>query len=213
MIKIKRINKKSRVILLGSLLISIGIIIPLSKYFYHHYLDNKNDDMIEVFFEDKDVITEITSTQENVDKKESKNIQIDYNYIAVLEIPSISLKRGLVDKSSTYNTISRNIQILNESDMPNVVNGNLILASHSGSSYVSFFKNLDKINEEDYVYIYYNNIKYIYKVVSIYEETKDGDITIHRSNDKTTLTMTTCSQSNKDNQLIVISELVDKENY
>ena len=35
--------------------------------------------------------------------------------------------------------ISKNIQILKESDMPNVTNGNLLLAGHNGNSKVSFF--------------------------------------------------------------------------
>ncbi len=208
---LRKRKSKSRVIL-GSLLILIGIMLPLSKYLYFNYLDHKENKDIESFFiEEKEEII-IDNTDTNQEEVKTNN-NVSYDYIAVLEIPSISLKRGLVDKNNKANNVSRNIQILNESDMPDIKNGTMYLASHSGSSYISFFKNLDKVKYEDYVYVYYNHIKYSYKVTNIYEEVKDGDISFHKDKLKTNLVLTTCNPTHKGYQLIIVSELVNQENY
>lgn len=207
----KRKSNKSRVIL-GSFLILVGIMIPLSKYMYFHYLENKGNEEIETFFEQEkqEIIIENTDTNHE-DVKQNNNVS--YDYIAILEIPSISLKRGLVDKNSKANNVSKNVQILKESDMPDVNRGTMYLASHSGSSYISFFKHLDKVNSGDNVYIYYNRIKYTYKVTNIYEEIKDGDIGIYKDKTKTNLILTTCNPTHTGYQLVVVSELIEKENY
>lgn len=209
--KTKRKNKSH--ILLGSFIILLGIALPLGRYLYYDYLSKSDDDKVEEFFE-YEMIIDPTVEDDNSDNQEvKKEPTITYNYVAVLEIPSISLKRGFLDKKDKNNNVNKNIQILSASDMPDKVNGNVILASHSGSSHISFFKNLDKVKKDDSVYIYYKNKKYTYKVVNIYEQKKDGTITIHRNNKISTLTLTTCNPTHKGYQLIVISELIKTENY
>lgn len=206
----KKENKKSHVVL-GSFLVLLGVILSSSKYLYFNYLDKKCNDHIEVFFENEAQETQKNDGNLNKDNKKINNYS--YDYIAILEVPSISLKRGLVDKSSYANNVNRNIQILNESDMPNVSNGTMYLASHSGSSYVSFFKNLNKVKINDLIYIYYDNVKYTYKVTKVYEELKDGDISFYKSKTKTHLVLTTCTPNHKGYQLVVVSELENQENY
>ena len=134
------------------------------------------------------------------------------NYSMVLEIPKINLKKGLYDKNSKYNSVKYNIQILKESDMPNVVNGNLILASHRGNSSVSYFNNLYKLSNGNQVYVYYNNVKYIYEITNMYEVEKTGTITIHRDRDETVIVLITCKK-NENKQLVFIGNLIDKEDY
>ena len=51
-------------------------------------------------------------------------------YIGYLEIPKINLKRGFVNPNSPDNDVSKNIQIIKSSDMPDVNKGNFILAAH-----------------------------------------------------------------------------------
>ncbi len=208
---LKRKSKKSRVAL-GSLLILIGIMLPLSKYLYFNYLDNRGNEKIEDFFEKEEQKVTVEDTDTNQKEAKTKN-NVSYNYIAVLEVPSISLKRGLVDKHSKANNVNQNVQILGASDMPDVNNGTLYLASHSGSSYVSFFKHLNKVKNDDHIYVYYNHVKYTYKVTKIYEEVKDGDISFYKDKSKTNLILTTCTPNHKGYQLIVVSELVNHENY
>ena len=47
-------------------------------------------------------------------------------------------------------------------------NSHIILAAHSGNSYVSFFRNLKKLDMKDKVYFYYEGVKYIYEVCNKY---------------------------------------------
>lgn len=206
----KEKNKKnwSIVSVIVSSLFILGGITCLFVDWYKDYRLNKIDsNSVEIFFEEE---TPIATTEEIEETKTTPEV---INYIAVLEIPKISLKRGLVDINSRKNNVNYNIEILDPSDMPNITNGNLILASHSGSGRVAFFRNLYKMEIDDYSYIYYENEKYTYQVTKIYEEDKDGLITLKRNKDKTTLTMITCSQTNKTKHIVVISEFVSKDSY
>ena len=71
---------------------------------------------------------------------------------------------------------------------------------------------LKRDKEKDQIYIYYKNIKYIYEITKNYEETKDGDIAISKHREST-LVLTTCSQTDKNKQVVIISKLIDKTNY
>ena len=143
-------------------------------------------------------------------KQNSKNISIKkaelIDYIAYLKIPKINLNKGIVSKNSKFNNVDRNIQTLKESDMPDIKNSNLILAAHSGNSNVSYFKDLNKLEINDNIYIEYNNKEYQYKIVNYYTVEKTGLIDIIRNKNKTTLTLITCIE-NTNKQLVIISEL------
>ena len=92
--------------------------------------------------------------------------------------------------------------------MPNIDKGNLILASHSGNSKISYFKNLNKLKINDDVIIYYQGNDYIYKVKNIYEIEKTGKAIILKNNEKKTLTLITCKH-NTNKQIVIICELDD----
>jgi len=91
--------------------------------------------------------------------------------------------------------------------MPDVKDGNLILVAHSGTGKIAYFKNLDKLKNNDEIFIYYNNLKYIYRVFDIYDVEKTGTIKLKIYANKTILTMITC-RVNTNNQIIVVSELI-----
>ena len=97
--------------------------------------------------------------------------------------------------------------------MPDVVNGNLVLASHNGASYISFFRNLDKLNINDKIYVYYGGYKYTYSLSKTYDTPKDGNIEVYRDNSKTTITLITCKKNSKDTQVVYIGYLDSKELY
>lgn len=210
MIKLKRNKNKSRLII-GSLLIIFGLLLAFGKSIYNAYLDNKDNAMIDSFFEGK---LPTDNLENSIDKATTHNKSSNYKnpYYAILEIPTISLKKGLINIDSKANNVNRNIQTLPTSDTPDIVGGTIILASHSGNSRVSYFKYLYKVNKDDYIYIYYNDVKYVYKVTSIYNQDKTGKISFSKNNDST-LVLTTCNQHQKGKQLIVVSTLVDKSTY
>ena len=205
-------RKLSRVFIIGSLFILLGIILISLKFFSNCYLDKQEDKAIQEFLDYKPdttvIVEESSSTSE-----ESQNTNFTYDYIAVLEIPKISLKRGLFSINDKNNNVDKNVEILQNSDMPNVTNGTLALAGHSGNSRIAYFHKLYKLKENDQVYIYYQNEKYIYQVSKIERQDKDGTINFTKTKDTTELILTTCDQQNKGKQIVVVAKLVDKIPY
>ena len=147
---------------------------------------------------------------ENVTKEEDTTTYvIDYSkYLGVLEIPKIGLKRGFYNVDSRYNNIRYNVAMVAGSDLPDVNNGNLILMAHSGNAYYSYFAYLFRLGVGDMVFVTYNGLQYVYQIVNIYDVPKNGVVTIHRNNERTTLTMITCTHGNDFSQTVYISELV-----
>lgn len=207
--KIKRTNSKKSLYFIGSLL----IISSLSIIFIHHYNKTVNiqveNEAIEEFYKQETKVefdstkVENNSTQTET-KKEESNL---YEYIAILRIPKINLKRGLVDKNSMYNDIKYNIMIHKSSDSPSEEGGNLILLAHSGNSNISFFKNLYKMKLDDIIYFDYNNNTYKYKLINIYDIEKNGKAPIRKNTTKSSITLITC-RNNTNKQIVLIGELI-----
>lgn len=209
----KENNKVNLIRYIGLFLLVCGAFMLIYNHCMKIRLNEENDLKIEEFLENENTDEEIENTDKNTNTETTTSNVSNYNYIAVLEIPSINLKRGLVDPSSKYNNVNYNIQIIDKSTMPDVVNGNLVLASHNGASYISFFKNLYKLNINDKIYIYYGGYKYEYLLSKIYDTQKDGNIEVYRDNSKTTITLITCKKNTKDTQVVYVGYLESKELY
>ena len=181
-------------------------------YGYNYYQKKTNDKIeeksIEKFFE----IEEETSIVEESKEEHPIIKKDDEIYIGVLEIPKINLKKGLVDKTSPKNNVNKNIYLLKETILPDEqAISHILLAAHSGNSYVSFFKNLRKLEITDKVYFYYKGMKYIYEIFDKYEIEKTGVAKLNQTN-MSDITLITCiSGTNK--QIIYIAKLIDEEKY
>ena len=127
------------------------------------------------------------------------------NIIGVLHIPKINFKMGFYNYQSSQNNVNKNITLLNN-NLPDKKNSTMIIAAHSGNSYLGYFKKLDQLDINDIIEIFYNNKKYIYIVDNFYEEDKDGTISYNKNTNDNTLILTTCSKK-KNKQLVVISKL------
>lgn len=211
--KIKNnIQRKSQLLIVGSLLIIIGSGIIGGKVITN-YLDKKQEESLinDFYKEQEEYVVDIPVMEEELVQEEEREQEVksntpEINYIAVLKIPKIDLEKGLASKDSYWNNVNRNIQILSESDMPDVENGNVILASHSGNGKVSYFRKLNKLQNDDIVSIFYNGKEYKYKMVNSYEIEKNGYAHIVRNKEKSTLTLITCKH-NTNKQIVVICEL------
>lgn len=199
MISLKRKSKSH--LICGSLLIIVGILIFIFPIIYNKYQEKQEEIKLEYFFE--------VSTIDNYNVIEDTKQE---DYIAVLEIPSINLKKGLYAIDSKNNNVNKNIEIIDSSDMPDITKGNFILAGHSGTGRIAFFDDLDKLIIDDTIIVYYKNIKYIYQINNIESIVKDGTIEIKREFESM-ITLTTCNQENKNEQLVITGILVSKENY
>ena len=213
-------NKRFIVIFLGISLIIIGILVLASNYF-NEKIDNAYSYMNSLLLakEVVEIQEEVNNLEEdtssfNKEKEEEKDDDVWVDpylsyYIGSIEIPKINLNRGFVSPDSPYNHVDMNIQIIKGSTYPNVSKGNFILAAHSGNSYLSYFHNLYKLGIGDIAYINYQNKKYTYKIVNIYEQPKVGKIGIYRDSEKTCLTLITCTRNKSDKQTVYMLELQD----
>ena len=201
----KRKIKNKSWFIIGSLIILIGFGLIGYDYYSNKKIDNNEELAIEEFYNNEDISEEIH--EEPVEEVKEEKPKEKINYIAILKIPKIKLVRGLVDRNSYLNNIKYNVEILKDSSMPDEVNGNVILAAHSGNARISYFRNLDKLKLDDEISIEYKSKTYKYKIVDIYLIEKTGTAEIIRNKDKSTLTLITCKH-NTNKQIIVIAELI-----
>ena len=196
----------------GVILIISGIPLLLSNY-----IKEKRD---VVFSEMNLVLSEINTRDiENVEEepaveepteevKEDNNNYIYEEYLGVLDIPKINFYKGFYSKTSSLNNVQFNLFVLKESDYPDVVNGNLIIAGHSGNYSNSYFNDLYKLSIDDTVTVHYQGKDYIYKITKIYNEKKTGTVRILRNRNKTSLTLITCTNGDNYHKTIYIAELI-----
>ena len=223
-------RKKYISTVISVLVLFIGICILGSTYFntkkhevfdemnelYYEQIANEIEGLDEIDDDDetpsteKEIVNPSETTESKITTTTKPVVNIDYTkyYVGNISIPKIDLKRGFVRKDSKYNNVNRNIYIVPESDYPDKEGGNFILASHSGTSSISFFKNLYKLTLGDKVDITYNNKNYTYIITNIYTDLKDGDVAIKRNKNKTTLTLITCTRGDKTTQTIYICERI-----
>ena len=211
-IKLKRVkrNKKFIVfIIIGVLLILISLLIFIIRYRYYENKSANDRKQVDEFLS-QPVLNNI-ETNEIISDEVNSDTNIN-DYIAVLEIPAINLTRGLVDKSSPNNNVNKNIYMLKDTVLPDEDTiSHIILASHSGNSYVSFFKNLYKLDINDEIYFYYKNSKYIYSIYKIDEVDKTGNIELKKTN-SSDITLITC-KGNLKKQIVIYATLKSKGAY
>lgn len=216
LLKVNNKIKKSHTLLLGSLLI-FGGVIALSWNYLAKMRDEVYSEM-KIAMMDKDIpknvsegdVIDTAPIADNVEQPaQNNNYVVDYSkYLGVLEIPKIGLKRGFYNVGHRYNRIEYNVTMVNGSNLPDVVNGNLILIAHSGDAYISYFAYLYRLNIGDQAYVTYQGRKYQYQIVDIYEVNKNGIVTIRRNENRTVLTMITCTKNNDHTQTVYIAELI-----
>lgn len=207
---LRKLSKNAK-ITLSILFCFIGIVLISWNYFdgiKSNVFNHENIRYIESLVTVPEEIIEEPSEEEKAEevKEEDEVLGVD-DYIGYLEVPDVGIKRGFVSLESKYNTVGYNVTQIVGSTMPNVKNGNLILAAHRGNSSVSFFENLYKLEDGAKAYITYKGKTYEYTLKYRYTEPKDGSLTIRRNGDATTLTLITCTRNDKKTQTIFIFEL------
>ncbi len=231
MLKKEKISNK-QIILIAVLCIILGIALLGHDYFLSKKnkvyekmsfelssipdeIDDNTLDNDEELSDDDEIIDNILTDEpinNNENKEPNKPITITYDYIGYLEIPKIKLKKGFVDINSKDNNVNKNVAIMKDSIYPDVDGSLMVMAAHNGTCWNCYFKNLEKLSNNDIIYIYYNNVRYTYKLVNIYEVKKTGKVSIYRNSRKTTLALVTCKWGTKDTQVVYIAELDNKQN-
>lgn len=206
---------------LGKILVLIGIAILAFHIIYNKHLENNNKENVDKYIENTTAIVDnrVDEIQEKVSEEinkiaieETQNITYSIDYTAVLEIPSINLKRGVVDCTNGFNSLYYAISVDKNSNYPDTM-GNFILYAHAGNSSYAFFKKLVDVQINDDIYVYYNGIKYHYIIFERYDIEKTGKATITSPSDKKYITLITCNISKKGYQRVLVGILKDTNSY
>ena len=155
-----------------------------------------------------------------VDESDPRNKEVNYDTkcMGYLTIPGtdgvvnnicIRWKDKSKNSNAEANNVSTGIYTLPVSNYPNVKNGNLVLAAHSGSANISYFKTLWKLKEGDTASVKFNGNTYTYVIKKIYLVPKTGVVKITRNSSRTTLTLITCTKNDEAHQTVYILELRD----
>lgn len=132
-------------------------------------------------------------------------------FAGILEIPKIGFSKGFYPKGSELNNVKFNLKILDVSSYPDEETGNVIIIGHSGNYSNSYFANLYQLEISDTASINYQGKKYNYKIVNIYNENKDGTVTVYRDATKSCLTLITCTKDDETKQTVYIFERTSVE--
>ncbi len=183
--------KEKRFILISIIIIVLGItyfIIQIYKY-YHDKVQN-----------DESVTAYINNDIEMVPEEK-------YKYASILEVPTINLKRGVLDINNEYNNAKYNIELIKEDD------NTIILAAHNGNSYNSFFGDLHTIELGDSILYYKDEIVYEYIYSESYDIKKNGYADIYRKDGEKSIILITCKDNTDDAQTVYIGYLKEESLY
>lgn len=214
----KQVNNKNKKRISPSVVAFIGTSIILVGGFFlsYNYVMSKKvmvyDYMANVFNSSGSSVK--TTEEENIitDSNNDTSKKYDVNqYVGYLEIPKINFNKGFYPKESEQNDVDKNLLLVKEASYPDVAQGNLIIAGHSGTAWNSFFNDLYKLSVGDTAKVKFQGKTYTYKFVNIYKASKTGTISIYRNSKRTTLTLVTCTNNDSTTQTIYIGELESVE--
>ena len=195
-------HRKSNILFIISVInLVIGITLFTYNSVYDYYLNMLDKNKVDNYISNSKIKVNVVSidNENTIDNEEANN------YLGIISIPKINLEQGCYDIDNPMNNVDKNIELISNSNMPDVENGTLILAAHSGNDRVSYFNKLYKLNIDDEIEIIYNKSKYLYKLIDIYEVEKTGSITLHNINNITSLVLVTCSNFNDNLKVVYIS--------
>lgn len=203
---------------IGKFLILGAILIIVSNYVYIYLNNNYNKQNVDKYIKETSTIVEneeiIQAEETNNEIKDENNKENNktINYTAILEIPSINLKQGVINSTKNFNSINYAISVDKHSNYPDK-EGNFILYAHSGNSSIAYFRNLNKVNINDKVYVYYNGIKYEYIITNKYDIKKTGSANIIKSNTDKYITLITCNPNKDGYQIVIIGKIKEEIKY
>jgi len=186
-------------LIIGCFIVIVGGFMLFSSMIKDNDYKKEDEQALDNFFNNYNEVKE-----ENKKDTSEDNIKIKNNYKAVIEVPSISLKTGVVMSDKLFSTMDRNVSIYPTSDMPDVNGGNFVLFAHSGNSRISYFKNIDKLTENDVIKIYYNKKEYKYKVFKKFQTDKKDDTPLYKMKDKTIITLFTCDKYDDNYRTVIV---------
>ncbi len=129
--------------------------------------------------------------------------------ISILEISKLDLQQNIYEKNSKENDVDKNITLLTDICLLKE-DCTLVLAAHSGSSAIAYFKNLDKLTIGDEAMLHYQDKTYLFELFSIEKVSKNGQLILKKEKGKYLL-LTTCDKQDETKQDVYYFYLKDKK--
>lgn len=152
-----------------------------------------------------------THNQESIDAYLNNTIDTvtdeKYQYNAILEIPSVNLKRGILDINNKYNKAQYNIELIKEDENA------IVLAAHNGSNHNSYFGSLHTIEIGDEINYYQDGIVYHYIYSDSYDIKKNGYADLYYKKTAKSIILITCKDGSDDAQTVYIGYLKSTSGY
>ena len=98
------------------------------------------------------------------------------------------------------------IVMFKEYGRPNIDDSNTIIGAHSGYGKNVYFNDLNRLEVNDSIKLYFDNKFYEYNVTEI-KEVDDTDLTILNSSNESILTLLTCKIKDNTKRIVVIAKL------
>ena len=127
--------------------------------------------------------------------------------VATIEISKVNLLQKIYAKNSSLNNVDKNVTILTDFCLEED-SCLILLAAHSGSCEIAYFKNLDKLELQDEAILIYQNFKYIYELQKIEIKDKNGHLNLKKEKGNF-LYLTTCDKKEDNKQDVYIFILKD----
>lgn len=123
----------------------------------------------------------------------------------VLKVPRLNYE-GAVLNGTSNSVLKKGVGLYYYSAMPSYGNPNVAIAGHRGVYGAEFYM-LDKMQQGDIAYLYYDNHEFTYQYVSTQVITLDNWQPIYCT-DESTLTLTTCTFENTTDRVVVKCKLI-----
>ena len=158
------------------------------------------------YLNEKEVSASLETIEEELNKEETQQSESlpelefkGYKVEGIIEIPKINIKYTIY---STLSDEQLKISPCKFYGSNPLYNGNICIAGHNYNNSI-FFSNIDKLDANDEICIYYMNIKFIYYVTNKYE-VNENDLSPIYNYDRNSkeLTLVSCNNLNK-NRIII----------
>lgn len=193
----------------GVILVVVGTLVLLTDYI-REKRDVVFSEMNLALSDINDMANDVPEEEVEAEEEPEEETYVYEEYLGIIQIDKIGLYRGFYDKNSSLNNVHINLYVLPEADYPDIENGNLIIAGHSGNYSNSYFSNLYLLELNDTIKVYYKSNEYTYQITRIYNVPKTGKAKILRNKYKSVITLITCTKDDEEHQTIYIAELISK---
>lgn len=198
--------------IVGVILILVGLGIIGTVGYRKYVTSQKQNQLIEMFEgqmtgQVSGDTVENSENPQNVDESVSLESVNGYTPIAIMEIPRIKLKQGIVEGISD-NALQYFLGHFPDSAMPGEV-GNFSVAGHRVSDYTDAFINLYKVKAGDEVIVKTKDKKYTYVIEENFI-VEPEDVSVLESTDYEKITLVTCTVGAKQ-RVIVTGKLTKTE--